>query len=109
MKPFHAFINLMTKVLDFLPRYLVLSEKNSLSAEEEIELDDITDKIESCKSELLELMPELNKSLTEDMINSYYDALQMTDKSPSRASVDSAKFSEVFKIPVDDWLRVSQN
>jgi hypothetical protein len=109
MKAFHDFINLMTRVLDYLPRYLDLSEKEFLSSEEEIELNDIADKIESYKAEIFRIVPDLNISLSDDLIKSYYDSLHSADNLVPDLYSKADKFKDVFRTPIEELLKVSQN
>ena len=71
MKSYDNFMNIMSSVMDILPRFLELSENNIRTYEEEKELKNLTIEIETLKIEIIKLLPEINKAMSNEFINNY--------------------------------------
>jgi hypothetical protein len=107
MKAFNNFIKLMGDVMDILPRYLDLSEKDVRTNEEEQELDDIASEIESLKNKITETLPDL--SIYENVIESYYSTKKQAEKGDLNAKESYNDMKEIFQAPLEDFLKSSLN
>lgn len=71
MKVYDSFMNLMSSVMDILPRFLELSEKNIRTFKEEKELEKITIEMEALKEEIIKLIPEINKTISGEFVTHF--------------------------------------
>jgi len=105
MESYNNFMNLMSSVMDILPRFLELSEKTIRTFEEENELEKVTVEMEALKSEIIKILPDINKAMTNEFIEHYMDIKKNMDPEEFNPNIRNKKLKPISHSILDEFIK----